>query len=188
MADGDSFLFPGDSFGLLDVVGFGAFVFGFFFEVIADAQKTAFRGNSTNKDKFITTGELWSYSPSPYATSSCAALNRNDKLVLNRSMGFISPPQLLWRDCDVGWSYPCGNSQLVFTAAVSCEHLFPHVHAMCSQQPDPYSDRLLRLHRYLAWLSPIFTVVLLTKVRWATAGLRNRQFSDVLFILVFGNM
>ncbi len=47
---------PGDSFGLLDVLGFGAFAFGFVFEVVADAQKSAFRAEPENKDKFITTG------------------------------------------------------------------------------------------------------------------------------------
>ncbi len=46
----------GDSFGVVDVIGFGAFAFGFIFEVVADAQKSAFRAEPENKDKFITSG------------------------------------------------------------------------------------------------------------------------------------
>ena len=45
-------------FGLL------IFIFGFIIEVIADNQKTVFRKDVNNKDKFITTG-LWSYSRHP---------------------------------------------------------------------------------------------------------------------------
>ena len=47
---------PGPDLTYLDGLGFGVFLVGFFFEVIADAQKTAFRGNPENKDRFITTG------------------------------------------------------------------------------------------------------------------------------------
>ena len=46
----------GSSLGVLDAIGFALFAFGFVFEVIADAEKTAFRGKPDNKDKFITTG------------------------------------------------------------------------------------------------------------------------------------
>ena len=40
------------------------FVIGFTLEIIADTQKTNFRKNNKNKDKFITTG-LWKYSRHP---------------------------------------------------------------------------------------------------------------------------
>ena len=46
------------------MVGFALWIFGFSFEVIADRQKTAFRAEPENKDKFVTTG-LWSYSRHP---------------------------------------------------------------------------------------------------------------------------
>lgn len=54
----------GEHFGLLDAAGFGLFAFGFLFEVIADAQKAAFRGNPDNRHKYITTG-LWALSRHP---------------------------------------------------------------------------------------------------------------------------
>jgi len=45
-------------------VGAITFILGFLIEVIADNQKTKFRSNPNNKDKFISTG-LWSYSRHP---------------------------------------------------------------------------------------------------------------------------
>ena len=45
-------------------VGLLIFVIGFIIEVIADHQKTVFRKDINNKDKFISTG-LWSYSRHP---------------------------------------------------------------------------------------------------------------------------
>ena len=45
-------------------LGFILFVIGFSIEVIADHQKTVFRANKENKDKFISTG-LWSKSQHP---------------------------------------------------------------------------------------------------------------------------
>ncbi|HJN53606.1 MAG TPA: DUF1295 domain-containing protein [Flavobacteriaceae bacterium] len=45
-------------------VGAATFILGFLIEVIADNQKTKFRNNPINKDKFITTG-LWSCSRHP---------------------------------------------------------------------------------------------------------------------------
>jgi len=45
-------------------IGLLIFIFGFIIEVIADHQKTVFRKDVNNKDKFITTG-LWSYSRHP---------------------------------------------------------------------------------------------------------------------------
>lgn len=46
------------------VVGFLVWIFGFAFEVIADAQKSRFSANPDNKGKFIQTG-LWSRSRHP---------------------------------------------------------------------------------------------------------------------------
>lgn len=48
----------------LDYVGIGLWVFGFLFEVIADYQKSQFRANPDNKNKFIDSG-LWSISRHP---------------------------------------------------------------------------------------------------------------------------
>lgn len=46
------------------LVGFLVWAFGYFFELIADAQKNAFRGDPANKDSFIKTG-LWAWSRHP---------------------------------------------------------------------------------------------------------------------------
>jgi len=50
--------------GPLDVVGWAVWAAGFLIEVIADAQKGAFRDKAENKGKFITDG-LWAYSRHP---------------------------------------------------------------------------------------------------------------------------
>lgn len=50
--------------GWLDLIGFVIWAFGFGFELIADAQKSAFRENPENKGKFIQSG-LWSWSRHP---------------------------------------------------------------------------------------------------------------------------
>jgi len=46
------------------LLGFLVWAFGYFFELIADAQKNAFRGDPANKDAFISTG-LWAWSRHP---------------------------------------------------------------------------------------------------------------------------
>jgi steroid 5-alpha reductase family enzyme len=46
------------------LIGFLVWAFGYFFELIADSQKSAFRGNPANKDKFIHSG-LWAWSRHP---------------------------------------------------------------------------------------------------------------------------
>lgn len=50
--------------GTLGFVGIAMWVIGFIIEVIADAQKTAFKKDPKNKGKFIT-GGLWSWSRHP---------------------------------------------------------------------------------------------------------------------------
>lgn len=50
--------------GWTALVGFLVWAFGYFFELIADSQKNAFRGNPDNKDAFIRTG-LWAWSRHP---------------------------------------------------------------------------------------------------------------------------
>lgn len=53
------------SFGtIFDIIGVILWVAGFLFETIADAQKSAFRHNPDNKDKFITHG-VWGMSQHP---------------------------------------------------------------------------------------------------------------------------
>lgn len=50
--------------GWLALIGFMVWAFGFFFELIADVQKSAFKANPDNKDGFIHTG-LWAWSRHP---------------------------------------------------------------------------------------------------------------------------
>jgi steroid 5-alpha reductase family enzyme len=50
--------------GILGYVGIALWLFGFAVEVIADNQKTQFKKNPNNKDRFITSG-LWSWSQHP---------------------------------------------------------------------------------------------------------------------------
>jgi len=52
------------SFGVFDYVGIPLWVVGFLLEVVADYQKSAFRKDPENRDKFIHTG-LWSISRHP---------------------------------------------------------------------------------------------------------------------------
>ena len=50
--------------GLFALIGFLIWIFGFAFEVTADAQKSRFRADPANKDKFIQTG-VWAWSRHP---------------------------------------------------------------------------------------------------------------------------
>jgi len=50
--------------GILGYVGIALWLFGFTVEIIADNQKTEFKKDPNNKDRFITTG-LWSWSQHP---------------------------------------------------------------------------------------------------------------------------
>jgi len=50
--------------GVFAIIGLLVWIFGFVFEVIADAQKSRFNADPANKGKFIQTG-LWSYSRHP---------------------------------------------------------------------------------------------------------------------------
>ena len=50
--------------GLLGYIGIAMWLFGFTVEVVADRQKTAFKQNSNNQGRFISTG-IWSWSQHP---------------------------------------------------------------------------------------------------------------------------
>jgi steroid 5-alpha reductase family enzyme len=50
--------------GLVGFIGIGLWLFGMFVEVLADHQKTQFRANADNVDKFVNTG-LWAWSRHP---------------------------------------------------------------------------------------------------------------------------
>ncbi|KAG7153786.1 Zinc finger protein 362-like [Homarus americanus] len=50
--------------GTRDYIGWGIWAMGFLIEVVADYQKTVFKNNPANKDKFINTG-LWALSRHP---------------------------------------------------------------------------------------------------------------------------
>lgn len=49
---------------VIEITGIAVWVTGIVFEVVADAQKTAFKDNKANKGKFINIG-LWSISRHP---------------------------------------------------------------------------------------------------------------------------
>ena len=70
-------------------IGFALWILGFGFEVIADRQKSLFRRNPDNKEKFITEG-LWSVSRHP---------NYFGEIVLWIGITIIAVPTL------VGWQY-----------------------------------------------------------------------------------
>ncbi|KAG9404349.1 hypothetical protein AC1031_004559 [Aphanomyces cochlioides] len=70
--------------GVWDIVGPLLFVIGLTLEVTADAQKTAFRANPANKDRFISTG-LWRYSRHP---------NYFGEILLWLGIAVLSIPQL----------------------------------------------------------------------------------------------
>ena len=69
------------------VAGLALWIFGFAIEVVADRQKTAFRANPDNANRFITTG-LWAWSRHP---------NYFGEIVLWLGIAVISYPAL------VGW-------------------------------------------------------------------------------------
>ena len=50
--------------GILGYMGIALWLFGFIVEVVADNQKTKFRRDPNNRDRFITTG-IWSWSQHP---------------------------------------------------------------------------------------------------------------------------
>ena len=50
--------------GFIGILGLSLWLIGFLFEVVADRQKSVFKTNPDNKDKFISTG-LWSWSRHP---------------------------------------------------------------------------------------------------------------------------
>ena len=77
------------SFGVVGLVGLAVWLAGFSFEVIADRQKTTFRRDDANKDRFIRTG-LWAWSRHP---------NYFGEIVLWTGVAVIAFPALQ------GWQY-----------------------------------------------------------------------------------
>lgn len=55
---------PTVPFGWLEAAGLGLWLCGFFVEVVADRQKSAFRAQASNRDRWIDSG-LWSWSRHP---------------------------------------------------------------------------------------------------------------------------
>ena len=53
-----------DNFGIYDYIGIITWMSGLFIEVVADKQKSDFKNDISNKNKFISTG-LWKYSRHP---------------------------------------------------------------------------------------------------------------------------
>ena len=77
-----------ESFGVLGVVGLLVWVSGFAIEVVADTQKSRFKGDPSNAGRFITTG-LWSWSRHP---------NYFGEIVLWTGMAIMAIPVLSdWR-------------------------------------------------------------------------------------------
>jgi steroid 5-alpha reductase family enzyme len=76
-------------------LGILLFVIGFVLEIIADTQKSNFRKNNDNKDKFITTG-LWKYSRHPNYLGEIilwigVAIISYSSLELNQLFTLVSP-------------------------------------------------------------------------------------------------
>jgi steroid 5-alpha reductase family enzyme len=55
---------PGDSLNILDLMGMGVWVFGFYFEAVSDHQLVMFKSNPDNKGKLLNSG-LWTYTRHP---------------------------------------------------------------------------------------------------------------------------
>ena len=85
--------------GVFAIIGFLVWVFGFAFEVIADAQKSRFNADPANKGKFIQTG-LWSLSRHP---------NYFGEIVLWVGIAIIAAPVLQ------GWQWVAMISPLFVT-------------------------------------------------------------------------
>jgi len=85
--------------GMLDLVGWGVWVGGFAFEVIADKQKEAFRRDPANKSKFITHG-LWAYSRHPnYFGEICMWIG----ICISGSSCFYGAEWLAWLSPATTW-------------------------------------------------------------------------------------
>ena len=80
-------------------VGLLLWIVGFSIEVIADRQKTEFRNDAENSEKFITTG-LWRYSRHP---------NYFGEIILWLGIAIIAYPTL------VGWQYAALISPIFVT-------------------------------------------------------------------------
>jgi steroid 5-alpha reductase family enzyme len=85
---------PVDGLGVLDAVGCALWLFGFGIEVMADAQKSAFRNNPDNRGRFISTG-LWAWSRHP---------NYFGEIVLWTGLFLVSVSQLQGLEWLVGLS------------------------------------------------------------------------------------
>ena len=55
---------PGETWNILDLLGLGLWVFGFYFEAVSDHQLVTFKSNPENKGKLLTRG-LWAYTRHP---------------------------------------------------------------------------------------------------------------------------
>merc|ERR1712193_107317 len=85
--------------GNLDILGWSVWIAAFLFEVIADAQKSAFRQDSNNAGKFITTG-LWAYSRHP---NYFGEISMWVGLCLSGSSCFSSAQWLAWMSPITTW-------------------------------------------------------------------------------------
>lgn len=55
---------PGNNLKLINYIGIGVWILGYFFEVVGDAQLKKFKSNPSNKGKLMTSG-LWAYTRHP---------------------------------------------------------------------------------------------------------------------------
>lgn len=55
---------PGRGFNILDLIGIGAWIIGFYFEAVGDHQLINFKSNPGNKGKLLSSG-LWAYTRHP---------------------------------------------------------------------------------------------------------------------------
>lgn len=89
--------------GLLTIIGLIVWIIGFAIEVISDQQKSAFKADSANAGRFISTG-LWSWSRHP---------NYFGEITLWVGMALIALPSLS------GWSYVALISPLFVLALLT---------------------------------------------------------------------
>ena len=125
----------GENFQVLDIIGFLLFAFGFFFEVIADAQKTAFRGNPDNRHKYITTGLF-------------VRSFLRSKAVVHAVLLRLTVTCRAWSGLWARSRHPNYFGEIVMWTGLAV--------ASMSSVTLPVE--------FLVWLSPVFTVLLLTKV------------------------
>eukprot|EP00042_Codosiga_hollandica_P030488 m.177406 g.177406 ORF g.177406 m.177406 type:complete len:274 (-) comp53371_c0_seq28:693-1514(-) len=125
----------------LDYVGWGAFLFGFAFESIADNQKRFFSAVPENKGRFISVG-LWSISRHPNVSANffrvCFA-DTSPPSSLFSPISLMASTAVLWRDCTlVRALFACGHHVCEHAVDV-LQHDLPSVRRISAHQGERHS-------------------------------------------------